>query len=597
MNNLQRIADENYLNGKPIMSDDVYDATFGDSSTHHELTGHNAKLPMWMGSLDKKRDEKSLKLWLNKTKTDTFVISAKLDGISALYDPLDNKLFTRGDGQTGCNISKFIKHLDLSIAKAGAKKVLAKSEKSKIYITKAYVRGELVMANDVFQLKYNDDFKNPRNLVAGQFSKKIINTSIIADIHFVPYEIIISSVPQQLTPSDQIRTSPMLPWIEIEKSDVNVDELTKLFDDWSNDCVFAMDGLVVTENRMYSRCIKDNPGYAIAFKKETNVVTAVSTVRSITWATSRWGLLKPVINIEPVHLSGVVISKCSGHNAKYILDNKIGPGAQIVCVRSGDVIPYILSITQPSKNVTLPSSKWKGVDLYAEENIDDDKIEIKTLTNLFSQLYVKHISLKTIEKMYIECKLDTFPKMLNCTKDDLYPIFKDKSADRIVKEMANLKRKQVDVSLIVGASGVLGYGLGESRVMKLFARLPSLRSGDLESVPTVKDVCRVGFSEKSAENIVRYFPMMIRFIEVCVENGIRVSGIDGDNDEFPAIKRKICLSGFRNKKLERKYDVLSTVTEKCELLVCKSFAKETSKMTKAKGLDIDMVLLSDFEQL
>ena len=126
-NTAQRIADEAYEAGNPIMSDAVYDATFGDASTHYELdikTGQTTPLPLWMGSLDKKRDEKALDTWLDKTCTDNFVISAKLDGISALYDPENNKLYTRGNGETGCDISRFIKHLDLKSAKASAKKTL-----------------------------------------------------------------------------------------------------------------------------------------------------------------------------------------------------------------------------------------------------------------------------------------------------------------------------------------------------------------------------------------------------------------------------------------------------------------------------------------
>ena len=58
---------------------------------------------------------------------------------------------------------------------------------------------------------------------------------------------------------------------------------------------------------------------------------------------------------------------------------------------------------------------------------------------------------------------------------------------------------------------------------------------------------------------------------------------------------KICLSGFRNKELEKKYTVLPSVTKECEVLVCKSFEKETGKMTKAKKLGVKMILLVEFE--
>ena len=393
----QRIADEAYETGNPIMSDAVYDATFGDASTHHKLamkTGQTTSLPLWMGSLDKKRDEKALDMWLDKTPTDRFVVSAKLDGISALYDPEHNKLYTRGNGQTGCDISRFIKHLDLTSAKNTLDLML-----EAVPELTAYVRGELIMANEIFDRKYKTEFKNPRNLVSGQFSKKTINEDIMADIFFVPYEVIISGMSSQCPVSEQLQGSPMLPWIEMKRPEMSVESLTSLLDKWAKDCVFAMDGLVVTEDRMYTRNTSGNPKYSIAFKKETGTETAVTTVTEVTWDVSRWGLLKPVVHIEPVQLSGVTIQKCSGHNAKFISDNKIGPGAQIVCVRSGDVIPYIVSVVKSCESVTLPGSTWNGVDLQAEGGEADDAIEIKTLTNIFSKLEVKHVSTKTVEKI------------------------------------------------------------------------------------------------------------------------------------------------------------------------------------------------------
>ncbi len=620
----QRIADEAYEAGNPIMSDAVYDATFGDASTHHELelkTGQTTPLPLWMGSLDKKRDQKALDAWLDKVCTDKFVISAKLDGISALYDPEHGKLYTRGNGQTGCDISRFIKHLDLKRAKASANKTLDLMLDDHDLMMDdldlmmddlmmddsplgAFVRGELIMAKDVFDRKYKTEFKNPRNLVSGQFGKKTINKDIVADIFFIPYEVIIDGMTSQRPASEQLQSSSpaMLPWIEMNRSEMSVESLTKLLDKWSKECLFAMDGLVVTEDRMYTRNTSGNPKYSIAFKKETGTETAVTTVREVIWDVSRWGFLKPVVHIEPVQLSGVTIQKCSGHNAKYISDNKIGPGAQIVCVRSGDVIPYIVSVVKPSDSVTLPSSTWSGVDLridlQAENDEANDTIEIKTLTNIFSKLEIKHVSTKTIEKMYSECGLNTFPKMLNCTKNDLSPTFKGKSADRIVEGMTDLKSRSVKVSVVVGAAGVLGFGLGAKRVENLFACLPTLRSGDWETVPAVEEVCRVdGFSKTIAERVTQRFPTMTSFIRLCVNSGLQLEGIDDVAPKEPASERKtkICLSGFRDKGLEKKYNVLSSVTKDCEILVCKSFEKKTGKMTKAKKLGIEMVLLAEFE--
>ena len=56
---------------------------------------------------------------------------------------------------------------------------------------------------------------------------------------------------------------------------------------------------------------------------------------------SKDGFIKPTILLEPVAIGGVEIKRVTGNNAKFIVDNKIGPGAQVEIIRSGDVIPKI----------------------------------------------------------------------------------------------------------------------------------------------------------------------------------------------------------------------------------------------------------------
>ncbi len=589
MDELRHVCDEAYEKGSPVMKDDDYDAIFGDVSSHAALkTGKTTTLPVWMGSLNKTRNEKSLNTWLEKTSTYKIVASSKLDGISALYNPVTNTLYTRGNGVKGCDISRFVKHINMSFL-AGLQDGL--------------VRGELIMKNQIFAEKYEAQFKNPRNLVAGQFGKKNINESIVSDIDFVPYEIITNKTSQPRISRQLPQSSPAFPWVQMSLQEITVTSLTELLDEWTMNCDYAMDGLVVTEDRVYVRNTEGNPKHSIAFKKETDDANiSEAEVTSITWNLSKWGMYIPVVNILPVSLSGVVISKLSGHNAKYVVDNKIGPGAHIAIVRSGDVIPYIVSVMkQCDRVINLPSSKWDGVNVCIENTHEDDDssvIEIKTLTNIFSKLDVKHVNTKTIEKMYLACHLDTFPKMLNCSMSELRLVFKEKTATRIIVGMGGLKETPIKVSVIVGASGVLGYGLGVKRVENLFTCLPSLRAGDWKTVPSVDDVCRVeGFATRMAEKVVNCFPMMTMFIDLCLANDLQLVGIYDRTvvsvaDEPPTTK-KICLSGFRDKELEQKYTVLSSVTKECELLICKSFESETTKMVKARKLGIKIILVTD----
>ena len=79
-------------------------------------------------------DAKKINSWKQKY-THSYVISAKLDGISILYEckQNDRKLYTRGDGVCGLDISHLIPYLRLP------------------NITKTAIRGELIISKQNFE--------------------------------------------------------------------------------------------------------------------------------------------------------------------------------------------------------------------------------------------------------------------------------------------------------------------------------------------------------------------------------------------------------------------------------------------------------------
>ena len=80
-----------------------------------KMGGIKVKLPVHMGSMNKKKTEKDVDGWIKKYPGDV-VISDKLDGISFLLVYKKNedlKLYTRGDGSEGKDISKLLDYLKL----------------------------------------------------------------------------------------------------------------------------------------------------------------------------------------------------------------------------------------------------------------------------------------------------------------------------------------------------------------------------------------------------------------------------------------------------------------------------------------------------
>jgi NAD-dependent DNA ligase len=137
-------------------------------------------LPYEMPSMDKiKPDSNALSNWMNKYKG-PYVLSCKLDGVSGMYstEGPEPKLYTRGDGKVGQDISHLLGVLNLP------------KEPNMV------VRGEFIIPKQVFEEKYKSVFANPRNLVSGIINSKTIDEKA-KDLHFVAYEIIQPQMPPQ----------------------------------------------------------------------------------------------------------------------------------------------------------------------------------------------------------------------------------------------------------------------------------------------------------------------------------------------------------------------------------------------------------------
>jgi NAD-dependent DNA ligase len=183
-----------YHNETPIMTDTEYDILFEQVKKSDpqnsilkqtgaplpSLEKNKVTLPYFMGSMDKiKPDTDALIQWKKKF-TGPYVISCKLDGVSGLYTVETNpnpicKLYTRGDGKVGQDISHLIPYLRLP--NINTKTMVA-------------IRGEFIVSKENFK-KYNQ-YANPRNMVAGIINQKSKNmdTDILKDVDFVAYELV-----------------------------------------------------------------------------------------------------------------------------------------------------------------------------------------------------------------------------------------------------------------------------------------------------------------------------------------------------------------------------------------------------------------------
>ena len=58
-------------------------------------------------------------------------------------------------------------------------------------------------------------------------------------------------------------------------------------------------------------------------------------------------------------MGGAVIQFATLHNAEFVIKNKIGIGALVQIIRSGDVIPKVEKVVKPATTIKMPSTEYK----------------------------------------------------------------------------------------------------------------------------------------------------------------------------------------------------------------------------------------------
>ena len=298
-----------YNTNKPLTSDNEYDIIKEYMERKYpkntiitevgaKIIKNKVELPYKMASMDKiKPDTNALTKWTTTYKG-PYVLSCKLDGVSGLYTTEGEipKLYTRGNGTIGQDISHLIPVLNLP------------TEKNSV------IRGEFIIPRLVFEEKYKKRFANARNLVSGIVNSKKIDEKT-QDLHFVAYEVIQPS----LKPSEQMKKIEELGHISVQNQ--TVDNLTNemlsgILMDWRTNYEYEIDGVIVTNDRVYTRT-DGNPDYAFAFKMVISDQVAEAKVVDVIWTPSKSGYLKPRVRIEPIkRLGGVTIEYATGFNGK-----------------------------------------------------------------------------------------------------------------------------------------------------------------------------------------------------------------------------------------------------------------------------------------
>ena len=537
------------------------------------------QLPVPMPSLKKvKPDEASFGRFIRRTKG-PYICSDKLDGISALWVPSTGKLYLRGDGTKGADVTAF-------------KKLINGLVPSK---TSILVRGELLIRK-----ADAPGSANLRSIVNGALHRKDTTSAIsLPKIRFVAYQVLGTEMTRR-EQFEWLQTNgyETPTWAFVEG--LNQDDIAKYWNIRRASSIYELDGIVVgVEGKPALVGFGDSyPDDAVAFKMPLAEQCASTTIKIIHWTGTRLGILAPRIEIEPVVIGGAKIQFVTGHNAKYIQDEKLGPGAKVTIRRSGDVIPIIDFVEEGVEPQMPPKGTWTWDGVHARGTKESSDTVVRKILHYMRSIGVQHVGEASIRSL-IEAGIDDIYELGVADREDFQKILGPTIGSKLWDNFHKAENNASEEDIWRGCP-VVPAGIGEKRWSALFAMYPDPDQWEGADKPD-------GWNEALWNNFQEELPeaMCWRMEHVGRKQIVRVEvkTNGGAGKDVKETKGTVVLTGFRDKKLveimaTKGWIEASGVTKKVSAVVIPDSENpntyESTKVTKARELKIPIMTCATF---
>lgn len=570
---------------------------------------NDTKLPYHMYSLDKVTPAKdNFNKYVEKFKG-PYLISDKADGISCLIIKNDAKnihLYLRSTAEMGTDISYALKYINLDTS----------------HIPKKWaIRGELIISKENFK-QISNQYKSPRMAVNGIIKRKLPNPKLLSLVDFISYSIVTPRFKQSeqhdlLINKLKLQTVPYC----IQKK-ISIDILIDYFKQRRDNSNYIIDGIVVCDDsKIYEYATNKNPEYQIAFKSLYKEQYKITKVINVDWNVSRLGYIKPRIQIEPVFILDATVNYATAHNARYIVDNKIGPGAEVKISKSGDIIPFILDVMIPAKKPQMPDFDYEwnetNVDIKLIGNIkDSNDVIIQQLKYSMKVLQVNHFGEKLIARLVTNCNCKTLADIINLPIVDIQTQLGDNNGPKIYNNLIT-QLQNVKLNTMMIASNCFEKGIGIKRINLVINNIPDLLYKNTKDIHN--EILNInGFDEKTSNIFVNGLIKFKKYIKLFnkTQNKIKLdfniediseqnkkqNDNDGliSNEQTKDIPKRVVLTGFRNNCIKDYIEkhggnILSNISTKTDLLIIKdNDVQNNLKYKKAKDLGIKIMTSEQF---
>ena len=595
-----------YRNGSPIIDDDTYDhiylAELRKRQPEHPLLNKIEEEPDFgtgrlrhsepMLSIEKSYSVEETQKWVNRVLKEAnkqtidsdeirVIATAKLDGLAAVYRE-DGLLATRGDGTHGNDITSCF-------------------DKGVVNVGKATTGvGELVMTTDYFEKNLKQlGYAHPRNICVGVVNSDEVNEDFIealkdGAVRFVPY-------------------STMDRW-EGSFNEL-IDNHEQIQQKVLESCEYPTDGVVVeiTHSSLKTQLgsTSHHHRWQIALKQRSE--TKQTTVINIVWQTKRTGRVTPVLEVEPIELSGANVSRVTAHHAGNVKALKLGKGAVISVERSGEVIPKIVDVIKAASKTKIANTcsscgqelTWHR-DFLVCTNHSECPAQMENTLEHFFKIHgqVDGFGSKSIKKL-VAGGIETLEKIYASNEEDFQSIgFGPGQSKNLRRELDRSLSVETEDWRFLGAFGIPQLGKGDSRRLLEHMRIEELDKITQEEIMEIE-----GFAEISSADIVQGLSKRwptIRYMLGLGFNLIQTPLLSETKTiNSPISGMKLIFTGkmvfgsrdeMKKNALQLGAKVQSSVSSKTDLLICGEKVGP-AKIAKAENLGVRVISEADYNSL
>lgn len=395
------------------------------------------------------------------------------------------------------------------------------------------VRGEVYMKKDVFQ-KINEEqeiygkkiFANPRNAAAG--SLRQLDPRVTAQRNLDIFIFNIQGIEGKVFETH----SQGFEWLKTQGFPVSpdyrlcagIDEIMQAVDEIGenrDDFEYGIDGAVIKVDSLSLReelgTTSKVPRWAVAFKYPPE--EAFSVVRDIRVQVGRTGKLTPLAILDPVRISGSLVSKATLHNEDYIAQKDIRVGDTVSVRKAGEIIPeiiYVVKDKRPSdagvfkmpefcpvcgapviRENDEAASRCTGSQCPAQEFrhllhfVSKSAMDIEGLGPAILELLLSRGFISRVGDIY----------RLKDRRDELILLenFGEKSVDNLLDSIE--KSKENSLEKLITALGIRNIGVrAASELADAFKDMDNLKSAGYDDLIKLKD-----FGDIMAKSVIEYF--------------------------------------------------------------------------------------------